>query len=55
MQRLIHHAIAEGAESEEDAQVLAELGCEYAQGYAFGDPLTSQQARQLVGAAQEVA
>ncbi|GBU17550.1 MULTISPECIES: sensor domain-containing phosphodiesterase [unclassified Methylobacterium] len=47
--------VAEGAESEEDAQVLAELGCEYAQGYAFGDPLTSQQARQLVGAAQEVA
>ncbi|AWN39279.1 EAL domain-containing protein [Methylobacterium durans] len=47
--------VAEGAESEADAQALAELGCEYAQGYAFGEPMTMHQARQLVGAAPEAA
>jgi EAL domain-containing protein (putative c-di-GMP-specific phosphodiesterase class I) len=47
--------VAEGAESEADAQALAELGCDYAQGYAFGEPMTMLQARQLVGAAPEAA
>ena len=47
--------VAEGAESEEDAQVLQELGCVYAQGAAFGEPMTTLQARQLVGAATEAA
>ena len=47
--------IAEGAESEEDAQALQELGCDYAQGAAFGEPMTMLQARQLVGAAPEAA
>lgn len=47
--------IAEGAESEEDAQGLQELGCEYAQGAAFGEPMTMLQTRQLVGAAPEAA
>lgn len=47
--------IAEGAESEEDAQVLQEFGCDYAQGAAFGEPMTVLQARQLVGAAPEAA
>ncbi len=47
--------IAEGAESEGDAQALAELGCEYAQGFAFGEPLSMLQARQLLGAAPEAA
>ena len=47
--------IAEGAESEEDAQGLQELGCDYAQGAAFGEPMTVLQARQLVGAAPEAA
>ncbi|GJE61835.1 EAL domain-containing protein [Methylobacterium trifolii] len=47
--------VAEGAESEADAAALGELGCEYAQGYAFGEPMTMLQARQLVGAAPEAA
>ncbi|MEE7478055.1 EAL domain-containing protein [Methylobacterium hispanicum] len=47
--------VAEGTESEADAQALAELGCEYAEGYAFGEPMTMLQARQLCGAAPEAA
>ncbi|HEY8565530.1 MAG TPA: EAL domain-containing protein [Beijerinckiaceae bacterium] len=47
--------VAEGAESESDAIELYQLGCEYAQGYAFGEPMTALQARQLVGAAPEAA
>jgi EAL domain-containing protein (putative c-di-GMP-specific phosphodiesterase class I) len=45
--------IAEGAESEVDTQILFELGCEYAQGFAFGEPMSMLQARQLLGAAPE--
>jgi diguanylate cyclase (GGDEF)-like protein len=47
--------IAEGAESEVDTQILFELGCEYAQGFAFGEPMSMLQARQLLGAAPEAA
>ncbi|GEP11557.1 EAL domain-containing protein [Methylobacterium gnaphalii] len=47
--------IAEGAESEADAQGLQDIGCDYAQGAAFGEPMTVLQARQLVGAAPEAA
>ncbi|WP_375465165.1 EAL domain-containing protein [uncultured Methylobacterium sp.] len=47
--------VAEGAESEADAQALADLGCDYAQGHAFGEPMTMLQARELVGAAPEAA
>ncbi len=43
--------VAEGCESEADAVALAELGCEYALGPAFGEPMTMLQARQIVGAA----
>jgi diguanylate cyclase (GGDEF)-like protein len=43
--------IAEGAETESDAIELYQLGCEYAQGYAFGHPITAIDARKLVGAA----
>ena len=43
--------IAEGAESESDAIELYQNGCEYAQGYAFGQPISALDARKLVGAA----
>ena len=43
--------VAEGAENESDAIELYQLGCEYAQGYAFGHPISAMDARKLVGAA----
>ena len=42
--------VAEGAESESDVIELSQLGCEYAQGFAFGQPITAAEARKLVGA-----
>ncbi|MDB5642946.1 MAG: Diguanylate cyclase/phosphodiesterase, partial [Hyphomicrobiales bacterium] len=47
--------IAEGTESESDAVELSQLGCEFAQGYAFGHPISLAEARKLVGAAHEAA
>jgi EAL domain-containing protein (putative c-di-GMP-specific phosphodiesterase class I) len=40
--------VAEGAETDSDALELYQLGCEYAQGYAFGEPMTADAARQLL-------
>jgi diguanylate cyclase (GGDEF)-like protein/PAS domain S-box-containing protein len=36
--------VAEGAESESDALELFQLGCEYAQGYFFGEAMTAEEA-----------
>ena len=47
--------VAEGAETESDVIELYQLGCGYAQGHAFGRPISSQEARRLVGAAPEAA
>ncbi len=47
--------VAEGAETESDAIELYQLGCEYAQGYAFGNPISAIEARKLVGAATAAA
>ncbi|PNG24713.1 sensor domain-containing phosphodiesterase [Methylocella silvestris] len=43
--------VAEGAEAESDAIELYQLGCEFAQGFAFGHPISAAEARKLVGAA----
>ncbi len=42
--------VAEGAESESDVVELSQLGCEFAQGFAFGQPITAAEARKIVGA-----
>jgi len=34
---------------------FSQIGCEYAQGFAFGHPLSAADARKLVGAAAEPA
>jgi diguanylate cyclase (GGDEF)-like protein len=47
--------VAEGVEHESDAIALSQLGCQHAQGFAFGEPITAAQARQIVGAAAEIA
>ncbi len=36
--------VAEGAETDADAVELYQLGCEYAQGFAFGYPMTADEA-----------
>ena len=40
--------IAEGAGNDSDAVDLYQLGCEFAQGFAFGHPMSADQAQQLV-------
>ena len=40
--------VAEGAETDSDAVELYQLGCEYAQGYAFGEPVSAEVARSLL-------
>lgn len=42
--------VAEGAESDSDAVELYQLGCEYAQGYVFGEPMTADRATELLTA-----
>ena len=40
--------VAEGAESDSDAVELYQLGCEFAQGFVFGEPMSADQARALI-------
>ncbi len=40
--------VAEGAETDSDAVELYQLGCEYAQGFAFGEPMSAQAASGLL-------
>ncbi len=40
--------VAEGAETDSDAVELFQLGCHFAQGYVFGEPMTVEEARQLI-------
>ncbi len=40
--------VAEGAESEADADELLELGCEFVQGFLYGQPMTAAEASRLI-------
>jgi len=40
--------VAEGAETDSDAVELFQLGCEYAQGFLFGEPMSGERARALL-------
>jgi diguanylate cyclase (GGDEF)-like protein/PAS domain S-box-containing protein len=40
--------VAEGAETDSDAVELYQLGCEYAQGFVFGEPMTAEAARKML-------
>ena len=40
--------VAEGAETDSDAVELSQMGCEYAQGFAFGEPMTAKAAQDLL-------
>jgi diguanylate cyclase (GGDEF)-like protein/PAS domain S-box-containing protein len=40
--------VAEGAETDSDAVELFHLGCEYAQGYVFGEPMTPAEAKEFL-------
>ena len=40
--------VAEGAETESDVVELYQLGCEYAQGYVFGEPMPADAALRLL-------
>ncbi|MEA2960628.1 MAG: hypothetical protein QOI46_726, partial [Alphaproteobacteria bacterium] len=42
--------VAEGAETDSDAVELYQLGCEYAQGFHFGEPLSAEDASALLQA-----
>jgi diguanylate cyclase (GGDEF)-like protein/PAS domain S-box-containing protein len=44
--------VAEGAETDSDAVELYQLGCEYAQGYVFGEPMAAEAARKLLTSEQ---
>ncbi len=47
--------IAEGVESQPEAIALAQLGCDFAQGYLFGGPLEIRNAEKLLAAQQQTA
>src|SRR5690606_811235 len=43
-----HKVVAEGVEAPEDAAFLRALGCEYAQGFYYGQPMSEHDALQLI-------
>jgi EAL domain-containing protein (putative c-di-GMP-specific phosphodiesterase class I) len=43
------HVIAEGIETQEQAQLLQNLGCEFGQGFFFARPLDSHKALACLG------
>ena len=47
--------VAEGAETESDALELFQFGCEFAQGFLFGRPMSADDAKKLLLAQIEMA
>ncbi len=47
--------VAEGVEFESDAIELFQIGAQYAQGFAFGEAMSADEARRLVGAVEKAA
>ncbi|MEJ1157768.1 EAL domain-containing protein [Prosthecomicrobium sp. N25] len=47
--------VAEGVETQDQADELAALGCEYAQGYLYGQPVSAEEARRLLERRMKVA
>jgi diguanylate cyclase (GGDEF)-like protein len=47
--RLRLDTVAEGVETQQQADILAELGCHHAQGYHFGRPMPAAQFEMLLG------
>jgi diguanylate cyclase (GGDEF)-like protein/PAS domain S-box-containing protein len=45
------HTIAEGVETEQQRDLLADMGCEFAQGYLFARPLDEDQLERYLGRA----
>ncbi len=43
--------VAEGAETDSDAVELYQMGCQFAQGWAFGHPVSAEDAEKLLGIA----
>jgi predicted signal transduction protein with EAL and GGDEF domain len=42
--------VAEGVETAEDAAYLRSIGCEYAQGFYYGEPMTAKEVEDLLSA-----
>jgi EAL domain-containing protein (putative c-di-GMP-specific phosphodiesterase class I) len=49
-QTLHLQTVAEGIETEHQAQALVELGCHYGQGYLFARPMPAEDIRALLAA-----
>jgi diguanylate cyclase (GGDEF)-like protein/PAS domain S-box-containing protein len=47
--------VAEGAETDSDAVELYQMGCQYAQGWAFGHPVSADEAEKLLGLSDAIA
>ncbi len=47
--------IAEGAETRADVEMLMALGCECAQGFAYGEAMSGEEARRLLGRSMRTA
>ncbi len=45
-------AVAEGVETEEQLQIVIELGCDVVQGFYLGKPVVEQEAKKLMARAQ---